>query len=128
VAELRAVRPPAPDADFVFANGIPSMETFRADLAAANIPELDASGREVVFHCFRNTLATQMARSNVPLEVAKEVMRHSDARLTKNVYTDCTLVPTADVLDKLPPLVLNTLSGDPPRVFIRRNGVLCLEQ
>lgn len=88
----------------VFADGVPSMEQFRLDLAAAGVTEQD--GRKVVFHSLRHTLATQLARSNVPPRVAMEVMRHSDLRLTMKAYTDASLLPTADVLGILPVYVV----------------------
>lgn len=83
-------------------SALPTMEEFRADLAAAEIPEVDATGRSVVFHSLRHTLATQLARAQVPPRVAMELMRHSDLRLTMKVYTDSALLPTSDALDNLP--------------------------
>ena len=70
----------------------------------------------VVFHSLRKTLATQLAKSNVAPRVAMEVMRHSDLRLTMNVYTDSGQLPTSDVVDVLPvleaPAVVGGRDGD----------------
>lgn len=102
-AALRAVRPAAcPDDEPVFVGGVPGMEAFRVDLAAAGIPEKDASGSVVVFHSLRHTLATNLARSGVAPRVAMELMRHSDMRLTMRTYTDAGQLPTSDALDRLP--------------------------
>lgn len=101
VSSLRSIRPAA-CVGMVFEGGVPTMEQVRIDLAAAGIRPIDEDGRKVVFHSLRHTLATNLARSNVPARVAMEVMRHSDMRLTMKVYTDAKQLPTADVLDKLP--------------------------
>ena len=100
VAELRLLSVNAAAGSVVFTDGVPSMERFRADLALARIKEAD--GRKLVFHSLRHTLATQLVRSSVPPRVAMEVMRHSDLRLTMKAYTDSSLLPTSEVLDKLP--------------------------
>ena len=103
VDELRKIQPAevavsAP----VFAGGVPSMEQFRADLAAAEIAEKDGQGRRLVFHSLRHTLATNLARAGVAPRIAQELMRHSDLRLTMGTYTDAALLPTSDALEKLP--------------------------
>jgi integrase len=102
-AELRTLKPAgACEGLPVFADGVPSMPDFRADLAAAGIPETDGQGRRVDFHALRHTLCTDLQRSGVQPTVAMQVMRHSDLRLTSVVYTDATCLPTADAIDRLP--------------------------
>lgn len=101
-AALRLIRPAAvADLAGVFTDRLPDMETFRVDLAAAKIPEVDARGRVVDFHGFRHTLATNLNRGGVTPRVAQKLMRHSDLRLTMNVYTDPELLDTEDAYARL---------------------------
>ena len=81
---------------------LPSMEQFRADLKAAGISYLDATGRRADFHALRHTLATNLALAGVASRVAMELMRHSDMRLTTKTYTDTRLLPTHEATQKLP--------------------------
>jgi integrase/recombinase XerD len=92
--------------DAVFA-GIPSMDQFREDLAAAEIPEVDERGRRVVLHSLRHSLATMLAAAKVPPAVAMQVMRHRDIRLTLQAYTDEGLLPAAAAVAALPSLIRN---------------------
>jgi hypothetical protein len=86
----------------VFPDGVPTMEQFRNDLAAARIEETDHLGRRVDFHALRHTLATNLSRGGVSPRVAMEMMRHSDMRLTMNTYTDTVALPVAEALEQLP--------------------------
>jgi len=43
------------------------------------------------FHDLRATTATLLARAGVPLVVAQRILRHSDPRLTANVYSHVDL-------------------------------------
>jgi len=102
-AELCALRAAgAGDGDAVFGGGVPTMEEFRADLEAAGIAEHDHEERRVDFHALRHTLATNLGRCGVPPRVAMEVMRHSDMRLTAKTYTDVTMLPMVDAMERLP--------------------------
>jgi len=62
-------------------------DMLRADLTAAEIDATDAQGRRVDFHALRTTFGTNLARNGVSLPMAQKLMRHSDPRLTANVYT-----------------------------------------
>jgi len=73
-----------------------------ADLAAAGIPKRDAQGRTVDVHSLRHTFATLLARNGVSPTVAQKLMRHSDIRLTMNVYTHLELADTAGAVAGLP--------------------------
>jgi len=86
---------------FVFAATLPDMETFRADLKAAGIVEVDPQGRRADFHALRHTFAKNLSRGGVAPRVAMKLMRHSDMRLTTNVYTDPELSQTEDALASL---------------------------
>jgi integrase len=68
----------------------------------AGIERMDASGRKLDFHALRYTFATMLARHNVSQRLAQELMRHSDPRLTANIYTDVTKLPTFEAVNDLP--------------------------
>jgi integrase len=102
---FRAARANTPDHRKVF-RGIPKMETFRKDLKAAGIQEVDGRGRRAVLHSLRHSLCTMMAASGVPMAVAQRVMRHSDIRLTAQHYCDEGMLPMAEAVRELPVLSL----------------------
>jgi integrase len=77
------------------------------DLRAAGIPKVDERGYRVHIHAMRHTFGTMLARGGVPLRTAQEAMRHSDPKLTANVYTDPKLLDVAGALDVLPALPLD---------------------
>ena len=78
------------------------LRTFNLDLAAAGIPKRDAQGRTVDVHSLRHTFATLLARNGVSPSIAQKLMRHSDIRLTMNIYTHIELADTADAVASLP--------------------------
>ena len=104
IAELKAILPTKPHPkDRVFSGRFPSrMVKFKADLKAAKIDYVNAQGQRADFHSLRYTLATYLALAGTQPRVAMEVMRHSDMRLTANIYTDLGLLPTSDAVLKLP--------------------------
>lgn len=75
---------------------------FRRHLRAAGIERIDAAGRKLVFHSLRNTFATRLARQGVSQRLAQELMRHSDPRLTANIYTNAAHLPTFDAVENMP--------------------------
>ena len=90
--ELKKVRP----IDFgtnerVFKRGMPDMDTFRRDLAAAGIQYIDSQGRFADFHALRMTFSTLLAQLGVAERVRMELNRHSDPRLTAHTYTDASI-------------------------------------
>ena len=78
------------------------LRTFNLDLAAAGIAKRDAQGRTVDVHSLRHTFATLLARNGVSPSVAQKLMRHSDIRLTMNLYTHLDLADTAGAVAALP--------------------------
>lgn len=58
----------------------------RTDLEAAGIPFKTGAG-QADFHALRHTFGTLLAQSGTPPQVAQKLMRHSDPRLTQNLYT-----------------------------------------
>ena len=102
--ELRAAKPADSDpGDLVFPR-VPYFQTFHKDREAANIDYEDRRGRKVVFHSLRVTYGTMLQRAGVPLRTAMSLMRHTDSRLTMNIYTDPALLDMAGAVESLPDL------------------------
>jgi integrase len=116
VAELRVhMEKLAPKTNRIFADFMPNMDQFRADLESANIPFINEAGQRADFHSLRHTLATNLARAGTAPRVAMEIMRHSDMRLTAKTYTDVGLLPVSDAVTKLPALTAPQESRPLPR-------------
>jgi len=99
--ELRRMRPSgARPADAVFAgcHHATAARRILVDLAAAGIARVDEQGRKLCFHSLRYTFATKLAQHGVAQRTAQELLRHSDPRLTANLYTDVTRLPTFDAV------------------------------
>ncbi len=80
------------------------------DLAAAGIPKKDGRGWVADVHAMRKTFGTLLSKGGVSLRTAQEAMRHSDPKLTANVYTDAKLLDVAGALETLPRLPLTVPS------------------
>ena len=80
----------------------PLYSTFRADLKKAGIPHRDSAGHVVHFHSFRETHASFAARYGVAQKATQEVLGHSDANLTANIYTEMPSDAIRSELAKLP--------------------------
>ena len=93
---------PCPASGPVFTGGVPSHHTFKADLKAAGINRKDERGHKVDFHALRTTFVTNLARAGVPQRQAMALARHTDPRLTANIYTDQDALPLAEAVAKLP--------------------------
>jgi integrase/recombinase XerD len=85
-----------------FFGGLKAAGVLRRDLAAAGIPFETADGR-VDFHAIRASYITALAVAGVPLAHAQKMARHSDPRLTSNVYSRLTDADLAGAAAKLPP-------------------------
>ena len=72
------------------------------DWKAANIEFIDKDGRRADFHSLRKTLCTMLQDNGVPQRIAQEVMRHSDPRLTTQVYTDTKQFNLRNAIESLP--------------------------
>src|SRR5205823_2557972 len=87
----------------VFGPGtIPSMWKFKQVLARAGVSYKDDQGRQADFHALRRSLNTHLAQRAVDPQTRKEMMRHSELRLTLDVYTDKGMLPMAEAVEKLP--------------------------
>ena len=94
-AELRIATREHGTADKVVRLSPRISRTFRADLLRAKIEPVDALGRKLDFHALRKTFATRLAQKGVAQRLTQELMRHQDANLTAQNYTDATLLPTS---------------------------------
>jgi integrase len=83
--------------------GVPISRMIRCDLVEAGIP-FEVAGRVVDFHSLRVTFVTLLALAGVPLATAQKLARHSDPRLTANVYTHLGLADLSRAVESLPPL------------------------
>ncbi len=103
VTELRALIPAdaKPSDPLLTGKMLPSMRKMKKDLKNAGIEYENDAGR-ADFHALRHTLATNLARWNVAPRVAMQILRHSDIRLTMNVYTDASQLPVMEAIGKLP--------------------------
>ncbi len=97
----------------LFAVPVHLVRNLKKDLKAAGIPARDEKGLVVDVHALRHTFGTLLALGGVTPRVTKELMRHSDPRLTNNVYTHLRLSDTRGALDALPELSVNRPGAGP---------------
>ena len=89
-----------PSARVLNPTGKPSA-MLQIDLKAANI-EFRTEQGQVDFHALRHTFGTWLAQNGVAPQVAQRLMRHSDPRLTQNLYTHLVISDLRSGADKLP--------------------------
>lgn len=85
--------------DPVFA--VPTLRTFKKDMKRAGVPYKDARGRTADFHSLRRSTGTMLAIANVPPKEAQAYMRHSDIRLTLQVYADAGVVGMGNAVNAM---------------------------
>jgi integrase len=90
------------DLDLVFRVPIELVKILKRGLAQAGIPYRDAQGRTLDVHALRYTTATFLSRAKVPPSAAQRIMRHSDIKLTLQVYTDVQQLDGAEAIEALP--------------------------
>ncbi len=81
-----------------------ALKVFDRDPRFAQIPKRDERGRTVCIHSLRHTFATLLSMGGVAPRVAQAAMRHSDVRITMQVYTDPQLLDVQGALGVLPEL------------------------
>ena len=104
VPDLMVIRPEDGDRTKPVFRSIPKRETFDRDLKRAGIPKVDDRGWTIDFHSLRKTYGTLLATSGSSLRESMLLMRHTDARLTTQIYTDPRLLDTAKAISNLPEL------------------------
>ncbi|MCU0706642.1 MAG: site-specific integrase [Fimbriiglobus sp.] len=97
----------------LFAVPVHLARALKADLKAAGIPHTDDRGFVVDAHALWGTFATLLAKGGTNPGIVQELMRHSDPRLTANVYTTLRMTDTRGALDALPSLTTNPKSLPP---------------
>ncbi len=76
-----------------------------ADLRLCGIEPVDDQGRVVDTHSLRHGYISALARAGVPIKVAQTLARHSDPKLTMNVYSHLTAFDLhGAIADALPDL------------------------
>ncbi len=81
------------------------IKRFHADCKRAGIPRFDERGYRVVLHSHRKTFGTELARAGVPLATSQKLMRHSDPKLTSNIYTDLKNLDLLTAVSSMPSVV-----------------------
>ena len=92
---------------------VPVVRVFDRDLKRAGIVKKDEWKRTVDLHSLRHTFGTLLALSGVSPRTAMELMRHSDIRLTTNIYQHLELVDTAGAVNLLPVPKAETQAREP---------------
>ena len=85
---------------------------FNRDLKLAGISKKDALGRVVDVHSLRHCHASLLAKSGATPAVAQKSMRHSDIRLTMDIYTHIEVEEVAGAVSALPDQIMGTLLAD----------------
>jgi integrase len=99
-------------------------EMLRVDLARASLPYRDEDGRVADFHALRHSYITLLERSGVSPKLAQELARHSDIRLTMNVYTHARLHDLAGAVEGLP-AILGKPRTEPAVLAATGTGAVC---
>ncbi len=116
---LRAMRPKGvADNEPVFGAvldipGGHKLRRYQHDMKVAGVAFKDGQGRAADFHALsRMTPNTHMGQRGVGERVRQEFMRHSDLRLTSEVYTDAEQLPTKEAIQALPAFSAGDAQGD----------------
>src|SRR4029079_10069974 len=83
-----------------------AVKVFNRDIALAGIAKRDERGRTACVHSLRHSYASLLVRGGVAPRVAQAALRHSDVRLTMQVYTDPKLLDVDAALAVLPTLAI----------------------
>ena len=95
--------------DLVFGVLSHPARTLEYDLTLAGIPKETDEG-VVDFHALRTTFGTLIVESGANAKVAQRMMRHSDPRITMNIYAKVR----PDALNAVAETLGDALNGDDP--------------
>ena len=84
-------------------------EIIKEDLEAGGLPYQDEAGLYFDFHSLRSQAGTRIIASGANVKEAQEFMRHSDPKLTMNVYAKLQPGQMAAAVEQLPDLSLENL-------------------
>ena len=79
-------------------------DMLKKDLKAAGIPYEDDSGHVFDFHSLRHQTGSLLAAAGVTPKVAQDLMRHSDIRMTMDIYTHTLTGQQSAAVESLPNL------------------------
>ncbi len=79
-------------------------DMIKDDLADANIPYADESGRVFDFHALRHQTGSLLVASGCSPKVAQQILRHTDVNLTMGIYTHTMHGQEAAAIESLPDL------------------------
>ena len=79
---------------------------FKKDLNKAGIPYQDERGRYFDFHSLRKCTGSFLRQAKIDPSISKIYMRHSDIRLTMEVYNDELMLDLKEAMDAMPRLTL----------------------
>lgn len=102
--------PPATESVFLATSYRHVTEQLRLDAAFARIGKLDEAegrvltdtGKVIDLHALRGTLATLAAEVGMPVKLLQQHMRHSDVRITMEVYTQVRSAAMREHVELLP--------------------------
>lgn len=83
---------------------LPDAKTGRHREASDFLKYKDSHGRFADFHSLRHTFITNLCKADISPKTAQTLARHSDIRLTMNVYSHVDEQEQADAIGKLPGL------------------------
>jgi integrase len=97
----------------IFALPEKTAKMLHADLRRCKIKPMDAKKRVVDCHSLRYAYISALARAGIPLKVAQTLARHSDPKLTMNIYAHLTPYDLhGAVADALPDLTSGSENAD----------------
>lgn len=73
----------------------------RRVLERAGIDRVNARGEKIDVHALRHTLASRLARNNVPIAQTQRLLGHADPSLTAKVYTHLLVEDLRDAVETL---------------------------
>ena len=97
----------------------------RLDLERAGLPYIDEDGLFADFHGHRVSFITALGKAEVPLVMAQKLARHSDPKLTANVYTHLGVYDKAAAIERLPSLPSPTEDPESGQQALRATGTDC---
>jgi len=65
----------------------------------------DSDGRFADFHANRHTFITNLCKADISPKTVQTLARHSDIRLTMNLYSHVDLADRSDAISRLPGVV-----------------------
>jgi len=86
----------------IWIHEVDNMKDRRQREASDFLKYQDSQGRFADFHSLRHTFVTNLCKADIRPKTAQTLARHSDIRLTMNVYSHVDEQEQADAISKLP--------------------------